>query len=104
MVIIYVSGDKSMGEKLAIVEDVLLRSFFSGLLLFMFSYLIYLFFNDLVISMWTALYGLDEQMINIIIMGFYGITKILLFVLFLVPAIGIHWARKAMKTQLEKAA
>lgn len=86
-----------MLEKLEIIEDVLIRCLFSGLILFLFSFLIYLLFNEQIINMWREIYGIPKETVSVIVVCLYGFAKIMIVTCFMIPAIGIHWARKSLK-------
>ncbi len=88
-----------MIEKLKIIEQVLLKSLLVGFALFLFSFIAYLLMGDFVIDHWGSLYGLKEEVTRSMILYMYGLTKILLFVGFFVPLIGVYWTRKSLEKQ-----
>lgn len=85
-----------MSEKLIIIEDILFKSFIIAFIMLMVSFVCYLVFNQQIIDIWIGLYGLSAKNVSIMILGFYGIFKMLIFILFFIPAIAVHWTRKSL--------
>lgn len=83
-----------MSEKLVIIEDIFFKTFIVGFILFIFSFIVYLLFNEQLIDVIMGLYGLKTETVSIMFLSFYGFIKIFLVFGFFVPAIGIHWSRK----------
>ena len=88
-----------MIEKLVVIEQILLKSFLIGIALMIFSFLVYMFFDNQIIAIWQNFYGIKELAIRETIIFFYGIMKILIFVFFFVPLLGIYWTRKELENK-----
>lgn len=85
-----------MVENLKLIRDILLKSFIVGFILLLFSFLMFMLFNDFIVSIWASWYSVKTEMVGPLIILLFGIFKSLVFILFLIPAIAIHWTIKKL--------
>lgn len=81
-------------EVAKIVETVLFKSFFVGLILFILMAVSYHFYFDTFYHLCNNFYPMDASMFTEIVVISIGLWKLILLQLFLIPAVALHFTIK----------
>jgi len=85
-----------MIDNLALIRDILLRSFIVGLIFLVIASITYCYLAPNIVNVSVGLYGIKAEDVPLLIVSFIGIMKAFLYFVFLIPAIAIHWTIKAL--------
>lgn len=80
-----------MFENVILIRNIFYRCFFISFGLLLFSTVMVLLFKDFIIGFHAGLFNTGEVEIGIILYTVLGNMKIMIFNLFLVPALALHW-------------
>ncbi|MFA6988865.1 MAG: hypothetical protein WC197_02245 [Candidatus Gastranaerophilaceae bacterium] len=79
-----------MKENLIIVRDILFTSFIIGFILYVLSFLLWMFKFDYFYNITNHIFGIEKEYYTFAAILIMGMAKNVLFFLFLIPAIAIH--------------
>lgn len=86
-----------MLETVILIRNIFYKFFFIGLILYIFTAVIFLFHNEWVINLITNIYHITRPEIYLLITYAIGWSKMITIFLFLIPALGLHWTGHNLK-------
>jgi hypothetical protein len=88
-----------MITQLTLLRNILTKSFLIGFLFMLVSFILYLPLQGFIPAVWVPMLGISEEIIPTLIISFYTLFKVAIFILFLIPALAIHWTIKVMEKE-----
>lgn len=79
-----------MLDNIKLIKCIFYKCFFVGFVFLLLSSLVYIFGQEFVLNTCYKFYGIPAETSKIIYISFLGLWKILIFILFLVPALALE--------------